>query len=125
MMELHSHCLLRVYTDEAALAGDRRVFELVLDRAREARLLGATIHRAQAGFGHSTHLHKRGFLDHNYPVIIEIVDLEKQVRDFWSSISGMSGIGLVTLERIEALHGGRAMLLPTDDAASSSEPEPL
>ena len=114
MTETQTHCLLRVYTDEAALSGERRVFELVLDRAREARLIGATIHRAQAGFGHGNHLHKRGFLDHNYPVIIEVVDLEAQVRAFASSIAGIAGIGLVTLERIEVLHGGRA--LPLDDA---------
>ncbi len=111
-MDMNTHCLLRVYTDEAALVGTIRVFELVLDRAREAGLLGATIHRAQAGFGHGAHLHKRGFLDHNYPVIIEIVDLEERVRDFWVSIAKMSGVGLVTLERIEALHGGRTT--PTD-----------
>ena len=107
-METRPHWLLRIYTDEAALAGDHRVLELVLERARAAGLLGATVHRAQAGFGHSTHLHRRGFLDHNYPVIVEIVDVEERVRAFWSSIAETSGVGLVTLEKLEVLHGGRA-----------------
>ena len=106
-MKSKPHFLLRVYTDEAALVGDRRVFELILDRAKEARLLGATLHRAQAGFGHDSHLHNRGFLDHNYPAIVEIVDVEKRLRDFWHSISTTAGIGLVTLERVAILHGGR------------------
>lgn len=110
-MEPQSHCLLRIYTDEAALLGDRRVFELLLERAREARMLGATIHRAQTGFGHGAHVHKRGFLDHNYPVIVEIVDLEDRVRAFWTEIETMGGIGLVTLERVETLRGGRNALV--------------
>lgn len=115
-MEAQPHCLLRIYTDEAALAGDHRVFELVLDRARQASLLGATVHRAQAGFGHGAHLHRRGFLDHNYPVIVEIVDTEERVRSFWSSIAAMSGVGLVTLEKVETLYGGREMLAEDDSA---------
>lgn len=107
-MESQLHCLLRIYTDEAAIADDRLVFELVLERAHAAKMLGATMHRARAGFGHSTQVHKRGFLDHNYPVVVEIVDVEDRVRPFWDSISAMPGIGLVTLERVEALRGGRS-----------------
>lgn len=101
------YLLLRVYTDEAAIIGDRRVFELVLERAREARVLGATVHRAKAGFGHGAHLHRRGIIDHNFPVIVEIVDLEPRVRNFWDEIAGIGGLGLVTLERVEILQGGR------------------
>lgn len=90
-MCIQQHSLLRVYTDEAALLGDQRIFEVVLERARAAKLLGATVHRAQTGFGHSALLHKRGFLDHNYPVIVEIVDVEANIRAFWASIAGLIG----------------------------------
>jgi PII-like signaling protein len=90
-MGIQQHSLLRVYTDEAALLGDQRIFEVVLERARAAKLLGATVHRAQTGFGHSALLHKRGFLDHNYPVIVEIVDVEANIRAFWASIAGLIG----------------------------------
>jgi PII-like signaling protein len=89
------------------MAGDRRVSDVVLERARDARLLGATVHRAAAGFGHGAHLHRRGFLDHNYPVIVEIVDEEDRLRSFWSGMASLAGVGLVTLERVEALRGGR------------------
>lgn len=107
-METQAHFLLRIYTDEAALDGDSRVFELVLERARASKMLGATVHRAQGGFGHSAQLHRRGFLDHNYPVIVEIIDLEARARAFWISISKLSGIGLVTLEKVDVLLGGRS-----------------
>lgn len=90
-MGIQQHSLLRVYTDEAALLGDQRIFEVVLERARAAKLLGPMVHRAQTGFGHSALLHKRGFLDHNYPVIVEIVDVEASIRAFWASIAGLIG----------------------------------
>lgn len=107
-MTKSDHSLLRVYTDEAAMAGDRRVADVVLERARREGLLGGTVQRAAAGFGHGAHLHQRGFLDHNYPVIVEIVDEERRLRDFWSGIASLTGVGLVTLERVETLRGGRA-----------------
>lgn len=112
-METQSLCLLRIYTDEEAALGDRRMFDVLLDRARESRLLGATVHRAQTGFGHGAHLHRRGILDHNCPVIVEIVDEEARLREFWSAIAPLAGLGLVTLERVEALRGGRATLPET------------
>lgn len=106
-MDAQPHFLLRIYTDEAALNGDQRVFELVLARAREAKMLGATVQRAQGGFRHAAQLHRRGFLDHNYPVIIEVLDIEERTRAFWASIASLSGLGMVTMEKVEVLHGGR------------------
>lgn len=121
-MEAQPHFLLRIYTDEAALNGDRRVFELVLDRAREAKMLGATVHRAQGGFGHAAQLHRRGFLDHNYRVIIEVVDVEERTRAFWASIASLPGLGMVTMERVEVLHGGRQAIPVAVDQVEPGSP---
>lgn len=53
------HALLRIYTDETAYCGDRKVFEIVAERARDARLAGATVIEAMIGFGRSAHMHRR------------------------------------------------------------------
>ena len=118
-MEARPHFLLRVYTDEAAMVGDRRAFDFVLDRAREAGLLGATVQRAAAGFGHGAHLHRRGLIDHNFPVIVEIVDREDRVRGFWAGMDATPGVGLVILERVEVLRGGRSDPSPPDEPDAS------
>ena len=101
------HALLRIFTDEAALHGDRRLFEIVVDRARESGLLGATVLRGRVGYGHAP-AHPRGFLDHNYPLVIELIDEEHRLRAFVTSLSDLHGIGLATLEKVEPLIGGRA-----------------
>lgn len=100
--------LLRIYTNEAAYFGDRKLFEVVATRARDAKLAGATVLVALIGFGRSAHLRTRHVLDDNQSVIIEIVDEESRLRDFVASLSDIPDIGLVTLEAIEIMPAGVA-----------------
>lgn len=94
---------LRIYTDEAAYFGDRKVFEVIAIRAREAKLAGATVLLALLGFGRKAQLHTRHVLDDDQSVIIEIVDAESRLRDFVASLADIPDIGLVTLENIEVI----------------------
>ncbi len=106
-----SAVLLRIYTDENALIGDRSLVEDIVRHAREARLAGATVLRAIQGFGESAHLHqRRAFsLNDNLPVVIEIVDEETRLREFVASLGDVHEVGLVTLEKVEVIrYGGHA-----------------
>ena len=95
--------LLRVYTDESAYFGDRKVFQEIAARAKDARLAGVTILEALIGFGKSAHIHQRHVLESDRAVVIEIVDLDSSLRAFVESLSEISGIGLMTLEAVEVL----------------------
>lgn len=109
-MQPSDYYLLRVYTDEAALDGDRRVFEIIMERAKDEHMLGATVLRGRIGFGGGGRMHEGGFLNHNYPLVIEVVDEEERVRALAGQFGDLHGIGLMTLERIEVLRGGRAVI---------------
>jgi PII-like signaling protein len=98
--------LLRVYTDEAAFFGDRRVYEVVAMRAREAGLAGATVLKALIGFGRSAHLHAHHLFDDDQSVLIEIVDDEAKLRAFASALGDLPDIGLITLEAVDVLRSG-------------------
>ena len=98
--------LLRIYTDEASYFGDRKVFEVIANRAREAKLAGATVLLALIGFGRTAHVHTRHVLQDDQSVVVEIVDEESKLRDFVASLSDISDIGLVTLEAVEVLVAG-------------------
>lgn len=93
--------LLRVYTDENAYFGDRKVFELIAERARDARLSGATVIEAMIGIGRSAHTHRRHILENDRSVVIEIVDDDAKLRTFIASLRDLKGIGLMTLEAVE------------------------
>ena len=103
--------LLRIYTDEAAYFGDRKVFELIASRAREAGLAGVTILEALLGFGRAAHVHRRHVLEGDRAVVIEIVDAETKLRAFASELSDIPDVGLVTLEAVEVIGGTAARQL--------------
>lgn len=105
-----SAVLLRIYTDEHALHGDRSLVEDIVRRARAARLAGVTVLRAIKGFGQSAHVHQsRPFaFDDNLPVVIEVVDEEVRLRTFVSQLQDLREIGLVTLEKVDVLRYGHA-----------------
>ncbi|OYZ07924.1 MAG: hypothetical protein B7Y36_18565 [Novosphingobium sp. 28-62-57] len=106
-MQDKAYSLLRIFTDELALSGDRPVFEVVLEKAKVHQLLGVTVLRGRVGFGHSNLIHASRFLDHNYPLVVEIVDEEGRLRSFVTEISAMRGIGMITIAPVEALLGAR------------------
>ncbi|KQN00208.1 hypothetical protein ASE82_17820 [Sphingomonas sp. Leaf230] len=95
--------LLRVYTDETAYFGDRKVFELIAERARDARLGGATVIEAMIGIGRSAHTHRRHILENDRSVVIEIVDEDARLRTFIANLRDLQGIGLMTLEAVEII----------------------
>ncbi len=97
--------LLRIYTDEGAFFGDRKVLEVVASRARDAGLAGVTILEALIGFGRSAHQHRRHVLESDRAVVIEIIDEEASLRAFAESLGDIPGLGLITLEAIEVIGG--------------------
>jgi len=98
--------LLRIYSDEAAYFGDRRVFEVIARRALEARLDGLTVVQAITGFGRSAHKHKHHLIEEDRSVVIEIVDEETRLRAFVERLADLPDIGLITLEAVEILRTG-------------------
>lgn len=101
--------LLRIYTDETAYFGDRKVFQEVAARAKTAHLAGATVLEALIGFGHSTQIHQRHVLENDRAVVIEIVEEEMRLRVFAGQLSDIPGIGLMTLEAVEIIGGDSAI----------------
>lgn len=98
--------LLRIFTDEAAFFGDRRVYEEIALRARNGGMAGATVLQALFGFGRSPHTHRKHLLEDEQSLVIEIVDEEARLRTFASALGDIEGIGLITLEAVEVLGGG-------------------
>ena len=100
--------LLRIYTDEASYFGERKAYEVVAIRAREAHLAGATILQALIGFGRTAHVHTRHILEDDQSVVIEIVDDEAALRRFVETLGDIPDLGLITLEAVEVLRAGEA-----------------
>lgn len=95
--------LLRIYTDEAAYFGDRKVFEILIERAREAGVAGVTVLRALVGFGHTSRTHRPRLLDDDQALIVEALDEETKLRTFVEGLRDLEHLGPITLEAVEVL----------------------
>ena len=102
--------LLRIYTEERARDGSGPLYVAIVLKARAEGLAGATVLRGPMGYGEAQRIHNANILDlsSDLPLVIEIVDAEDKLRRFVSLLGEMRDIGLVTLEKVEVLHYGKA-----------------
>lgn len=104
-----SAVLLRIFIGEADKYDGRSLYEVIVLKARELGLAGATVLRGPMGFGQSSHLHTAKILrlSEDMPVVIEIVDAPDKIDGFLPVLDGMIESGLVTLEKVKVLRYGR------------------
>jgi uncharacterized protein len=94
---------LTVYVCDSARYQHMALSDVIVHRAHEAGLSGATVLRGVEGFGRSGDVHTTRILDvsDHLPVAIVIVDDESKLRDFVRSNDDCIHGRLVTLERLE------------------------
>src|SRR4029077_726477 len=82
------------------------LYEAIILKAREMHLAGATALRGPIGFGKSSRMHTSKILrlSMDLPIIIEIIDSEEKIQSFLPVLDGMITGGLVTMEKVRALH---------------------
>jgi PII-like signaling protein len=109
--------LLRIFIGESDRSDGHALYEVIVRKARELGLAGATAWRGIAGFGAASRIHTAKILrlSEDLPIVIEIVDSEEKIRaalpQLDALIDGAGCGGLVTLERAEVIryaHGGAA-----------------
>ena len=102
--------LLRVFIGEDVKFEHRPLYEAIVLKAREMHLAGATVLRGPMGFGHSSRLHTTKILrlSQDLPLVIEIVDSQAKIDAFLPELDRMMSSGLVTLEKVQVLHYGKA-----------------
>jgi uncharacterized protein len=100
--------LLRIFIGEDDKFGGSPLYEVIVLRAREMHLAGATVLRGPMGFGASSRLHTAKILrlSEDLPLVIEIVDSEEKIDDFLPVLDRMMSSGLITLEKVQVLHYG-------------------
>jgi uncharacterized protein len=97
--------LLRIFIGENDLFEGEPLFKVIVLKAREQHLAGATVFRGPMGFGKASHVDKNAVLRLSFdsPIVIEMVDTEEKIRSFLPTVDGIIGPGLVTLERVDAI----------------------
>lgn len=104
--------LLRVFIGESDKHQGRPLYELIVQEARKRGLAGATVLRGVLGFGANSRIHSSRILrlSEDLPIVVEIIDSEKNIREFLPDLDRMISEGLITLERAEVIiyrHNGK------------------
>ncbi|WP_163268239.1 DUF190 domain-containing protein [Chelativorans alearense] len=100
--------LLRIFIGEDDRADGRPLYEVIVLRAREMEIAGATVLRGAMGYGHSSRLHTAKILrlSEDLPLVIEIVDSEEKIEAFLPVLETIMTSGLITLEKVQVLQYG-------------------
>src|SRR6516162_357230 len=101
----HEAMLLRIFIGETDRWHHQPLYEVIVLKAREMHLAGATVLRGPMGFGKSSRLHTAKILrlSLDLPLVIEIVDTEEKLREFLPVLDQMMKGGLVTLEKVQVI----------------------
>jgi PII-like signaling protein len=98
--------LLRIFIGESDRWEHKPLYEVIVLKAREMHLGGATVLRGPMGYGKTSRLHTAKILNlsTDLPLVIEIVDSEAAINAFLPVLDGMITGGLVTMEKVKVLH---------------------
>jgi uncharacterized protein len=101
--------IMKIYIGESDKVNGRPLYEEILFAARNAGLAGASVYKGILSFGasHSLHSVKNFALSSDVPVLIELVDTNKNLEAFCPVLFKMMDEskkgGLVTLHKLNVL----------------------
>ncbi len=96
---------LKIYIDSDDRFDGSPLWEVIVKRAKEYGLAGATVYKAVAGMGAHSEIHSFSVwsMSQKLPLIIEIIDTEAKIRGFLTQLDAIVQEALVTLEDIEVI----------------------
>jgi PII-like signaling protein len=97
--------LLRIFIGESDKYKGKPLYEVIVQKARELHLAGATVIRGILGYGADSRMHKAKLLDlsEDLPIIIEIVDSQEKIDLLIPFLDENVTEGLITLEEVKVI----------------------
>jgi len=91
-MEFENSQLLRIYVSEQAKYHHRPFYEVIIARAKEFGISGATVFKGILSYGMSGRVHTAKILElsQDLPMVIEIMDDEERVTGFLLSVEALA-----------------------------------
>jgi PII-like signaling protein len=107
-MKLQGKCkALRIYVDEDLKWHNQLLYRAIVEKLLGLGIAGATVFKGVEGYGSSAHIHSARILEitENLPVLIEVVDVPKQVLKALQAVEPMLPKHcLVLVQDVKVLH---------------------
>ncbi|MBU2540894.1 MAG: DUF190 domain-containing protein [Candidatus Omnitrophica bacterium] len=97
--------LLRIFFGESDKHNRKPLYEVIVTKARELGLAGATVFRGIMGFGADSRMHSAKILrlSGDLPVVVEIVDTEENIGKLLPFLDEAVQEGLITMEKVRVI----------------------
>jgi len=105
-MKIHEDAvILRIFFGEHDRHNGKPIYKLIVMKAKELKLAGATVIKGLMGFGAKSHLHTSNILtlSENLPVIVEIVDCKENIEKLLPFLDETIEDGLITMEDVKII----------------------
>ncbi len=98
--------LMRVYLSGGETSGGKPLYKVIVEKCLELGISGATVFRGIYGYGNSKEIRSSRTLSlsADLPVVVEVVDLEENLKKALSQIIDISPDALITLEAASVVH---------------------
>jgi len=97
--------LLRILIGDADKHKGKPLYEVIVLKARELNLAGASVFRGIMGYGAASRIHSAKLLrlSEDLPVMIEIVDSEEKINLILPFLDETVKEGLITMEKVNVI----------------------
>ena len=99
---------LRIYIGESDRWKGRALFQVIVEKAKELKMAGATVFRGLMGYGAHSRIHTASIvaLSSDLPILVEIIDSEEYINKLLPYLDEMLEEGLMTIDDIEVIKYG-------------------
>jgi len=103
---------LRIYIGETDHYKGRALYQVLVEKAKELDMAGATVFRGLMGYGAHSRIHTARIVDlaSDLPMMVEIIDSEEYIKKLLPYLDEMVQEGLVTIDDIEVIKYGKKIL---------------
>ncbi|MBP2628019.1 MAG: hypothetical protein H6Q68_2730 [Firmicutes bacterium] len=102
---------LRIYIGDTDRYKGRVLYQVIVEKAKELDMAGATVFRGLMGYGANSRIHTAKIVDlsSDLPMMVEIIDSEEYIKKLLPYLDEMVQEGLVTMDDIEVIKYGKKM----------------
>ncbi len=89
--------LLQVHITEQDRAGDRPLYQAIVEKCRELGIAGATVFRGLEGYGGAAEVHRHHLLGSDLPIIVTVVDTAENIARLAPEVERLAGRGVIAI----------------------------
>ena len=103
MQPARSAEILWVHLWESDRHEGKPLYEAVVARCRELKIAGATVFQGLEGYGETAEMHKGHLVGSDRPIVVTVVDAEKNIERLVAALAEMIDTGLLATSTVEMI----------------------